>query len=271
VAVKGISLPNRKPVRRRSVPVLRGIVSCCALVGAVLGVTGCERKEQEEQETALPSATGFALFGIPARRQEGGAGLPELDGVLPPGVRGLKLGASRAEVRNQRVAHYGGESMSGPLGSLIELHGSGSGSYAERLRRGSPVPLDRLEVFFGTGGEGVRAIRMNTEYGRMSRDVVLELGGALGKILGEPDHVFDLRQGEVAGMQWISGEGRIRLWFHDPPGSPVVGQLSIENPQEMMTDTALNRDVVLEKRGVQEDAATFLKAFLERALPENGD
>ncbi len=245
------------------------MVRSSLLLAAVLtgiGLPGC--KPGEEEQAPPPAASVSELFSILA--MEGADGVSgRLDQFLPPGARALKLGDSRAAVREERDRHYTGGAMEGPEGSLIELHGSGVGSYAERVRRGSLLPLDRLEVSFN-GKNQVSGLRFNTEYGTVTREVILELSSLLGQIFGTPDHVFDLRQREIVGMQWVAGEGRVRLWFREPRGDRVTAHLQIEDPQEMMSDTAMNLDVALAKERPPKEVAAFLEPFLEEALGEDG-
>lgn len=176
----------------------------------------------------------------------------------------------REEVVKQRAAHYDGEKMEGPNVSVIELHGSGAGGYAERLRRGSKVPLDRLEISFKGKGGSVSELWMSTEYGTLSREVVLELTSSLESFYGPPTHVFELRMGEEFGMQWVTEQGRARLWFNNIAGAKPVAQLQIEDPAEMMSDTALNKDVILQKKAPPADLATFLAPLLEQMFSSEG-
>ena len=237
------------------------------LLAAVLtwiGLPGC--KSSEEKQTASPGTSDPEVFGIPA--QHGGPVVSgKLDRFLPPGIGELRLGDSRAEVKERRGSHYNGKGMDGPDGSFIELHGSGSGSYAERVRRGSPLPLDRVEVFFNSKNR-VSGLQLNTEYGMVTGRTILELSGLLVQIFGTPDHVFELRQREIVGMQWVSDKGRVRLWFREPRGHRVTAYLQVEDPPEMMTDTALNRDVAQAKEEGTEEVAAFLAPFLEDVFRE---
>ena len=242
-----------------------GLLLAAMMTG--IGLPGC--KSSEEEEKIPPGTTDSEMFGIPARA--GAAGFSgRLNDFFPPGFSELKLGDSRALVREVRGRHYAGVAMEGPDGSVIELHGSGSGSYAERVRRGSLLPLDRLEVSFNNMNR-VSGLLVSTEYGTVTREVILALSGLLEEVFGAPDHVFNLRQREIVGMQWVAGEGRVRLWFRESRGDRVTAHLQVEDPQEMMTDTALNLDVALAKEDAPAELNGFLEPFLREALAEDAE
>ena len=236
------------------------------LAGVLTGIGSWGCQSREDEETTLPVSAAPEVFGIPSRQDVAGVS-GNFDRFLPPGIGELKLGDSRAGVKEQRGLYYAGKPMAGPDGSSIELHGSGTGSYAERVRRGSSVPLDRVEVSFNRE-DRLSGLQLNTEYGAITREVILDLSSLLVEVFGQPDHVFDVRQREIVGMQWVAPEGRVRLWFREPRGGNVRAYLQVEDPQEMMTDTALNLDVALAKEGAAGEVAAFLKPFMEEALVE---